>query len=156
MQHGRYWWCSSARTRLRQRQTPNAAKSRFNGRYTPPAQTAMQGSGALLLLLSVRSSFSVSIRRHCTQVLNALSSRTASQLSKSVKTRLMLSLTWQSLDSSPASSSMVDSSMTVSSLVGDSHDGGRAVMAGREVRRCSRLWTRDREELRELDEEDDG
>lgn len=101
------------------------------------AQTAKQGSGALLLLLPVRNSFSVSMSRHCTHVLKALSSRTESQFRSSVKTRLMLSFTWQSLVSSVASSAMVDSSITGSrQLVAATHESKREVVTGREERRC--------------------
>lgn len=114
------------------------------------AQTGKHGSGALLLLLPVRSSFSVSMRRHCTHVLRALSSRTASQFNSSVKTLLMVSLTWQSLASSATSSATVNSSITVvRQLAAAAHDVGREVMAGREERRCPCPCTRGSEGLRD-------
>lgn len=91
------------------------------GQTTPPCATGMridggnQGSGALRRRLPLRSSRSVSISRHWTQVRKARSLRTFSQLSSSVRVRLMPSLTSQSLASSTASSARVVSSSTVSS-----------------------------------------
>jgi hypothetical protein len=114
----------------------------------------MQDSGALLLLRPVRSSLSVSMRRHCTQVRRARSPRTVSQLSNSVSALLMPSLTSLSLASSAAISAIVDSSMTVSSPQGETRLGiGRGTLVvPDERRRCPRLWLQD--ELR--DEHDDG
>lgn len=105
----------------------------------------MQDSGALLLLRPVRSSLSVSMRRHCTQVRSARSPRTVSQLSNSVRALLMPSLTSLSLASSAAISTMVDSSMTVSSPQGEARLGSGRGIPGvpDERRRCPRLWLQD-------------
>lgn len=70
--------------------------------------------GALRRLLPLRSSRSVSMSRDWTQVRNAWSVRTVSQLRSSVKARFMPSLTSKSLASSAASSASAVSGRDIS------------------------------------------